>query len=198
MILEPFSCEISSDEMEHLESVLRGAAPDGSPKADDLVLLFPDAHSPGELEFTLAELTDRLGGVRFAGTAASGPVSSPCLSWVAGESEPGSSVGLYLPGCAASSTSGERLVRAQGSRFASPWLEISQARDRWIDSLEGESPLDWIRRQLGLGMKERVEPYLDRLLVRVRDRVEGAEVPGLPLDEDLKDFVDFQDLVYLV
>lgn len=190
LILEPFSCEVSSDELDHLESALREAAPNDAPKAEDLVLLFPDAHSPGELEATLAELTDRLGGVRFAGTAASGPVSSPCLSWVAGESEPGASVGLYLPGGAASGATGERLVRAQGSRFASPWLEISQARDRWIDSIEDESPLDWIRRQLGLGAKERVEPYLDRLLVRVRDRVAGAEAPDLPLDEDLKDFVE--------
>ena len=191
LILEPFSAEDPEDELAHFETVLREAAPGGAPKPDDLVLLFPDAHTSGGLEAILAALGERLDGLRFAGAGASGPAASPCLAWAAGELEPGATVGLYLPGGAAGGVKGASpLVRAQGSRFASPWLEISQARGRWVDSLEGESPLDWARRQLGLGANERVEPFLDRLLVRVRDGSDGADAPDVALDEESQDYVE--------
>jgi len=63
-----------------------------------------------------------------------------------------------------------------------------------VEALEGEPPLDWVRRQLGLEREEAVEPHLRKLLVRIRpamaaaaNRPAGAETDrarGLEADPD--------------
>jgi small ligand-binding sensory domain FIST len=135
----------------------------------DVVLLFPDAvDSPG-LERILAELGALLGRPSIAGAAAAGIDGHPAQGWIGDQDRPGSMLGLVVP---AEETGGGLRVRSAGaSRAASPWLEITASRPRWLDGLEGEPPLDWVRRQLGIEAEDPVEPFLDRLLIRVCRRV---------------------------
>ena len=134
---------------------------------DDLLLLFPDALASVGLEPLLADLLPRLGTPSVAGAATSGSAGGACLAWSGAEHHPAATIGLLVPG---GLERGSPRVRCAGaSRFASPWLEISSCRERWIDGLDGEPPLDWIRRQLGLDEGAAIEPHLDRLLVRLRD-----------------------------
>ena len=133
----------------------------------DLVLLFPDAHASSQLERVLAELGPLLGPASLAGAASTGVDGHPALTFVGDEAHPGAFLGLFVPGALL----GEKapIVRCAGaSRSASPWLEITECRSRWVDGLDGEPPLDWVRRQLGLERDASIEPHLDRLLVRVR------------------------------
>ncbi len=137
----------------------------------DLLLLFPDALASSGLETMLAEFVPRLGEPSVVGAAAIGLAGGASLAWFGSEQHPAATVGLLVPGGA---TEGGCRVRCAGaSRFASPWLEISACRERWIDGLEGEPALDWVRRQLDVDAGGAVEPHLDRLLVRLRD--ESAE-----------------------
>ena len=65
-----------------------------------------------------------------------------------------------------------------------------------MDGLDGEPPLDWVRRQLGLGPGSPIEPHLGRLLVRVRHpAVDGARpstdlAPEEASGGDPSDFVE--------
>lgn len=139
----------------------------------DVLLLFPDATgSPGLAGF-LGELAEALGGPQIAGAAAAGLVADPALAWVGDEACPGSLLGLLLP--SSQDDAASRVSVASATRAASPWLEITACRTRWVDELEEEAPLVWVRRQLGLGSKEPIEPYLDRLMVRVRGRRAAPE-----------------------
>lgn len=132
----------------------------------DLVLLFPDAHASPQLERVLTELGPLLGPASLAGAAATGVDGHPALTFVGDEAQPGASLGLFVPGAPGEMAP---IVRCAGaSRAASPWLEITECRSRWVDGLDGEPPLDWVRRQLGLERDASIEPHLDRLLVRVR------------------------------
>ncbi len=79
-----------------------------------------------------------------------------------------SSVFVCLPGRGGRGDGTARVRCVGATRIASPWLEITACRSHWIDGLEGEPPIDWIRRQLGLADGAPIEPYLDRLLVRLR------------------------------
>jgi len=131
----------------------------------DLVLLFPDAHASPRLERVLAELGPLLGPASLAGAAATGVDGHPALTFVGDEAQPGAFLGLFVPGAPGEMAP---IVRCAGaSRSASPWLEITECRSRWVDGLDGEPPLDWVRRQLG-ERDASIEPHLDRLLVRVR------------------------------
>ena len=132
----------------------------------DLVLFFPDAHASSQLERILVELGPLLGPASLAGAAATGVDGHPAQAFVGDEAQPGALVGLFVPGALGGVTP---IVRCAGaSRSASPWLEITECRSRWIDGLDGEPPLEWVRRQLGLERDAPIEPHLDRLLVRVR------------------------------
>ena len=132
----------------------------------DLVLLFPDAHASPQLEGVLAELGPLLGPASMAGAAATGVDGHPALTFVGDEAHPGAFLGLFVPGALGEMAP---IVRCAGaSRSASPWLEITECRSRWVDGLDGEPPLDWVRRQLGLERDASIESHLDRLLVRVR------------------------------
>jgi len=143
----------------------------------DLLLLFPDSLASTRLESMLSDLLPRLGAPSVAGAAATGLGGGACLAWLGHEEKAAATVGLLIPG--AGVDPGVSCVRcAGGSRFASPWLEISACRERWIDGLEGEPPLDWVRRQLGLGEADPLEPHLSRLLVRLRDE------STVPAEED--------------
>jgi small ligand-binding sensory domain FIST len=141
----------------------------------DLLLIFPDStESPGLLVF-LNELRGALGNPQLAGAAASGWAGGPALSWSGDDACPGSLLGLLVLGEAVAHE-GVRVSAAGATRAASPWLEITACRSRWVDELDEEPPLDWVRRQLGLDSRARVEPHLDRLMARVRRRASGA--PG--------------------
>jgi small ligand-binding sensory domain FIST len=153
--------------------------------AGDLVLLFPDALGSPQLERVLSELRPLLGPASLAGAAATGVNGHPAQAFVDDEARPGALLGLFVPGTRESAAFPVRC--AGGSRSASPWLEITECRARWVDGLDGEPPLEWVRRQLGLERNSPVEPHLDRLLVRVRRRawVEGvaAEAEGATYEE---------------
>ena len=138
----------------------------------DLVLLFPDALGSPQLERVLRELGPLLGQACLAGAAATGVDGHPAQAFLADEAQSGALLGLFVPGTGEGTAP---LVRcAGGSRSASPWLAITACRPRWVDGLDSEPPLDWVRRQLGLEPGSPVEPYLDRLLARVRRDVTGA------------------------
>lgn len=154
---------------------------------DDLVLLFPDALEGPGLEAGLAALGARLGGPAFVGAAATGGARG-ALAWLDEEQEVGGTLGLIVPGGAG--PDGARLAAAGATRFASPWLEIGQCRSRWVDVLDGEPALDWVRRQLGLGEADPVEPYLDRLMVRLRPGLGDARADADPTDETDRDYVE--------
>ncbi len=144
----------------------------------DLVLLFPDALGSTGFEPLLARLGPLLGQPWIAGSAACGIDGHPAAAFFGSEAEPGATLGLLIPGRAGSApvSSGAvrpRVRRAGASRRASDWLEVSDCRSPWIDRLEGEPSLVWVRRQLGLTPDAPVEPHLDRLLVRVRGRGAG-------------------------
>ena len=179
--------------IEHLVHDVCEAAGRSVFTAQDLLLVFPDALESSGLEAMLADFVSRLGGPSMAGAAASGVGGAASLAWFGAERKPAATLGLLVPGGAAAI--GSRVQRAGASRFASPWLEISACRERWVDGLEGEPPLDWVRRQLGLAPAAPLEPYLDRLLVRLRDdpaagggtlRTDASEES----EEDRGDFVE--------
>ena len=162
----------------------------------DQVLLFPDAMgSPGLPRF-LEELSVALGGAQLAGAAASGLVGDPALAWSGEASCRGALVGLLLPSAPLPSPSpspvpeqeseraAARISTASATRSASPWLEITACRTRWVDGLEEEPPIDWVRRQLGLDARARVEPYLDRLMVRVRRSANASSLTELGEEEE--------------
>jgi small ligand-binding sensory domain FIST len=151
----------------------------------DLLLLFPDALASTGLESILADLLPRLGEPSVAGAAATGVGGGACLAWFGSEQKAGATVGLLVPGSAQRRV--PRVRCASGSRYASPWLEISACRERWIDGLEGEPPLDWVRRQLGLSEAQPLEPHLSRLLVRLRDAGARPAEGGLPVPIDSPD-----------
>jgi len=148
----------------------------------DLVLLFPDALGSPQLERVLGELGPLLGQASLAGAAAMGLEGHPAETFWGDEAQPGALVGLLVPGPVEKT---RPLVRCAGaSRAASPWLEITACRERWVDGLDGEPPLDWVRRQLGLEQGAPLEPQLDRLLVRVRRKVAVSAPGSLPRYEE--------------
>jgi small ligand-binding sensory domain FIST len=182
---EPIPLVFDRDEsgsVQIADAVLEAA--DGRPlSARDLVLLFPDALGSNQLERVLKELGPLLGQAWVAGAASTGLDGHPALAYCDAESHPGGTVGLYVPG-AMESDSAPQVRGAGGSRAASPWLEITACRSRWVDLLEGEPPADWVRRQLGLGEDTPIEAQLDRLLVRIRPRpAPGASEPDGDFDE---------------
>jgi small ligand-binding sensory domain FIST len=152
----------------------------------DLVLLFPDALGSPQLERVLAEVGPLLGQTCLAGAAATGLDGHAAPSFFGDEVHPGALLGLFVPGARDVGARQRPLLRCAGaSRSASPWLEITECRARWVDGLEGEPPLDWVRRQLGLEKGAPVESQLDRLLVRVRrDATLGVGTTGLPPYEE--------------
>ncbi len=169
---------VDLDEVVH---VLEDAR-DGPLDADDLVLLFPDALKGVAVERQLSALAPRVRGAVFAGAAAAGPGTLPACAWVGEVAEKGGTLGVILPGGAAG---GHRLGSAGSTRFASPWLRVDQCRSRWVDELDGEPALDWVRRQLGLEPADPVEPHLDRLRVRLREEPSGRPRDALPDESDL-------------
>jgi len=175
---EPFACEVDESDPERLLRAIHPAAGgDGAAIADDLVLLFPDALGTPALPALLERRSGRNAGPWFAGAAAVGVEGGPAHAWsLAGPAVgSGSLVGLRIPGSATpGGPAAARIQRAGATRLASPWLEITACRSHWIDALEDEPPLAWIRRQLGLFDGERVEPHLDRLLVRIAPRTAGS------------------------
>ncbi len=178
----PIVCDPGLRDPDRLAKEIASAGDRIVPGPDDLVLLFPDALGPPALRPLLDRFSPERGGPLLAGAAASGVDGGPAPSWAlpaetGGGPEP--LVGLLFPGEARPDTEREeeslrrasaaRIACADATRPASPWLEITACRTHWIDALEGEPPIVWIRRQLGLEALAPIEPHLDRLLVRLAD-----------------------------
>jgi len=157
---------------------------------EDLVLLFPDVHSPRAIEPILAELAPLLGSPAIAGAGSSGLDGEPALAWLDSTRWAGSWVGLVLPGAAGPRGSTRALVvTAAATRACSPWLRVTRRRGHWIERLDGEPAVARLRRALGLTARSSLDPTLDRLLVRVRaarpadagfDGARDSEQPGDP------------------
>lgn len=162
---------------------------------EDVCLLFPDAIGAAFLVPLLERFGPSSGGPRLAGAASSGAESGASLAWSSPDvADPGGGllVGLLIPGRLPGGPTGgqsdgrrvdpvcERVRCAGASRRASPWLEVSACRPHWVDGLEGEPPVVWIRRQLGLGAEDEVEPTLERLLVRLARGEAGWDGEGEP------------------
>lgn len=164
-----------------------------APSAGDLVLLFPDANGTPALGPLLDRFSPAFGGAWLAGAAATGVDGRASHGWAI-PSDPGESellLGLLIPSAGPT----PRVQCAGATRLASPWLEISACRSHWIDALEGEPPVVWIRRQLGLAESDRIEPHLDRLLVRLAgpDSRPGSRAAADAADREPEAF----DEVYL-
>ena len=153
---------------------------------EDLVLLFPDAHSSRAIEPVLSSLAPMLGQAAIAGAGASGLNGEPVPAWLESASWAGGWVGLVLPGPGPGSLGDEqgaqaarpplsrsRVVTAPASRACSPWLGVTRCRGHWIERLDGEPALARLRRELGLTARSSLGDILDRLLVRIR--ADGAE-----------------------
>lgn len=166
----PIVCEAGQRDPDLLAKEIASAGDRVPSSPDDLVVLFPDALGPPALRPLLDRFSPAFGGPWLAGAAASGVDGGPASTWVhpadPGESDP--LVGLLFPASPA------RVQCTGATRLASPWLEITACRTHWIDALEGEPPIVWIRRQLGLAETAPLEPHLDRLLLRLA----GPAGPG--------------------
>jgi len=152
--------------------------------ADDLVLLFPDAVAAVQLDRVLGELGAMLSPAKLAGAAAAGIDGHPARVFFDGEAPEASLLGLFVPSPSLSppqvsveapldearTRACGRVGCAEGTRAASPWLEVTACRERWVDGLDQEPALDWVRRQLGLDEDASIEPHLGRLLARVERR----------------------------
>jgi small ligand-binding sensory domain FIST len=147
---------------------------------DDLVLLFPDAHSAMPIEAIIRELEPLLGSAAIAGAAASGLDGEDALAWVGSVECEGGLVGLVLPGRALTPPRSPcpRVLSARATRSASPWLSVRESRGHWVERLDGETPVLRLRRLLGLGPRASLEPHLDRVLVRVRRKPRVSEGGG--------------------
>lgn len=169
---------------------------------EDLVLLFPDVHSPRAIEPILSRLAPLLGTASIAGAGASGLNGDRAPAWLDSASWAGSWVGLVLPGPeSANPRDGQeggtsralrplqprpRVRTAPASRACSPWMGVTRCRGHWIERLDGEPALARLRRELGLTARSSLEEPLDRLLVRIR-AVGADEGPGAMGDPERAD-----------
>jgi len=179
---------LGDDRLEEAAHLLEESRGDADFGPDDLVLLFPDSIAGHALESGLAWLGPRLGNPAFLGAAASGGAHAGALAWADESQAVGGTVGLIVPGGAGPARA--RLGAAGATRFASPWLEIGDCRSRWVDELDGEPALDWVRRQLGLADGDPVERHLDRLMVRLRTAPEPSDAAAASPDEDDRDYAE--------
>lgn len=186
----PFVFEEGAVEAESLADAVLDLTGQERLRADDLLLLFPDALGAQGIEALTRALPALLGLGSLAGAAASGVASGPAQAWQADEARPGGLAGLLVLGGSVPRPS--RVRSAGASRVASPWLEITSCRSCWIDGLDGEPPLDWVRRQLGLDHRAPLEPHLDQLLVRIR-RSRRVGEPASESDYDERFLVGLDD-----
>jgi small ligand-binding sensory domain FIST len=184
----PIVCEAGARDPDDLAKEILAAARGGPPGDGDVVILFPDALGTPSLPSLLVHFGPNAKGPWLAGAAAIGVDGGPAHAWALPEPPtPGDLlVGLRFPGGFDGGGPVSRVECAGATRLASPWLEITACRPHWIDSLEGEPPVDWIRRQLGLSDEAAVEPHLDRLLVRIaRGPAPAVTRGGAPEEEPL-------------
>lgn len=183
----PIVCEGGARDPDDLLKEILGAAEPGGERARPLVLLFPDALDTPGLSDLLKRFGPVGGGPWLAGAAAVGPEGEPARAWARTDSPTPDAplVGLLFPEAARPARASEPpdpIRCASATRPASPWLEITACRPHWIDALDGEPPVDWIRRQLGLADGAPIEPYLDRLLVRIARGRWGADPANDPVE----------------
>lgn len=191
ILVEPEAISGDLEAIDHLEIALRGLGSGRERGFADAMLLFPDVLTGAALEPSLAGLVERLEGLRLVGSAAAGLGGEPALAWIDGEREPGAALGLALPRRSGRAGGALDLEQAIGSRFASPWLEVSRVRGVWIEEIEAEPALTWLRRQLGLEAGEPLEPWLDRFLIRLRvEDLREEAVEMLAHDESRVDYVE--------
>ncbi len=183
----PIVCEAGERDPEVLVKEIFSASASLRPDPDDLVLLFPDALGTPALTALLEQVSGASGGPWLAGAGAVGVDEGSAHGWSLPAEAGGRCllVGLRLPAGGGDRGDGTARVQCVGAtRIASPWLEITACRSHWIDGLEGEPPIDWIRRQLGLDDGAAIEPYLDRLLVRLGRRDAGGGEGGPEVFEE--------------
>jgi small ligand-binding sensory domain FIST len=180
-----FAFEPVDQEVERLAHEILDAAGRSHLSPSDLVILFPDAHGASPIEPMLPTLEALLGRPAIAGAAASGLDGAPARAWVGREQEwAGALIGLIVPGPEYPVRRVPLVRTARASRPASPWLEITACRDRWVDRLESESALDQVRQQLGLDHAAALEPHFSRILVRHQRPANGVgEAPLEVYDE---------------
>ena len=168
----PIVCEAGERDPEVLAKEIFSGSVDSRPGPDDLVLLFPDALGTPALSALLEQFSTASGGPWLAGAGAVGVDEGSAHGWSLPADSGGRCllVGLRVPAGPGGRGEKGRVQCVGATRIASPWLEITACRSHWIDGLEGEPPVDWIRRQLGLDDDAPVEPHLDRLLVRMARR----------------------------
>ncbi|MHA7838169.1 MAG: FIST N-terminal domain-containing protein [bacterium] len=184
----PFAMEPGERDPARIAHEILSAADCSVLGPEDLVLLFPDAGAGLPIGILLRELEPLLGDASIAGAAASGSSGEPVPAWLDEEEAKGSLVGIVFPSPRPRQQPGpegvaSRVATASASRASSPWLTVTRCSGHWVERIEGERALDWVRGQLGLGRRAPLERPLERLLVRVRRPTEprdGSRRPSKP------------------
>lgn len=181
------ACEGGAAPSELARAIEEGIARAGEGRRGMLVLL-PDALGTPGLAGLLTALSSTADeDFWLVGAAATGLDGSAARAWsLPGEpglpAAPGALlVGVWIP-ARGPATKAPRVRAVGATRAASPWLEITACRPHWIDALDGEPPTDWIRRQLGLGETDPIEPHLERLTVRIARGCDRHADPQLDPD----------------
>lgn len=116
----------------------------GSPRPEDLVVLFPDPrvlHAAPLLEGAQKALAPAV----IAGAGSADPVSHPSLQWCGRNLGSGSLSGMVLRG-----TQTPRVGVTQACRPATEWMTVTQSRGHWVRELDGRPALE-VYREAALG-----------------------------------------------
>jgi small ligand-binding sensory domain FIST len=115
----------------------------GEPRAEDLVVLFPD---PGSFDSSalLPALTERLGPATLVGAGAGDPLAQAPLQWCGRSLASGAISALMLRGAAP-----PRVGVTQACRPVTELLSVTGARGHWILEIEGRPALEVFRQAAG-------------------------------------------------
>lgn len=116
----------------------------GAPRAEDLVVLFPDPRAVG-LDALLAGARQMLGPAQIVGAGAAAPGAGAPLQWCGRELATGAVAGLALRGARAA-----RVGVTQACRPCCALMTVTRAQGHWILELDGRPALD-VYRELARG-----------------------------------------------
>ena len=111
----------------------------GAPRAEDLVVLFPDPRSV-HLHALLDGIRKELGPAQVVGAGAATLDASAPLQWCGREAATGAVAGLVLRGARV-----PRVGVTQACRPSSPLLTVTRTQGHWILELDGRPALDVYR-----------------------------------------------------